>query len=81
MLWEILTSLDTACGHDVLHPLILFTDLASTSVISHMPLQGVLNFSGEQSIFVLYFSVETHLCFLLLKSSELKYGNMHSQLN
>lgn len=40
---EILTSLATACGHVVLHPLILFTHSRYTSVTSH------LQRSGQQS--------------------------------
>jgi hypothetical protein len=49
MLWKILTSLDTACGHGELPPLILFTHVASTSVTSHTPLSRfLLIFAGCQ---------------------------------
>jgi len=49
MLWKILTSLDTACGHGELLPLILFTHVASTSVTSLTPLSVfLLIFAGCQ---------------------------------
>jgi hypothetical protein len=73
MFWKILTSLDTACGHDELLPLILFTHVASTSVTSHTPISGFLLIFADCQVLSSHTSPTNKYLPLLLESSKFNY--------
>jgi hypothetical protein len=70
MLWKILRSLDTACGHGELHPLILVTHVTSTIFISLTPLSRFLLIFADCQVLSSQASLYKHIFACAIKEIE-----------